>query len=364
MTLTKDAPLNFKTQPYRQAKSGETFRVVAHRPQEKRVYLFAKDQRGQDIAVWVAEDVVSTAIPHPPASKTWKPDIAILIGRPHFASRLKPLPEVAAEAEGLAAVGVERGSAVVAEEPRKVTDALMQALAGASASGRGKDIAALLSMIDDLPPDQRLKVQVNGQNLDQIREAMMAAIYFGDVQTTREIFDKTMESLAKNPILPASSISSTAEAMTIRERVKVARSLREEGCCLAAGIQLLPFNRKMLSDVIDPEYWKSVGASDLMTAALRQEEGRAFSHVWRNICTLNEALDHKVINKLMDDHLSFLPVEQRRKFASLFSARITSKKGAWLNGGRIFTDIKDPEMAVDLAFLLVSERYAEFLPKP
>ena len=57
--LTRDTPLLFLDKPTRQGMAGETFQVLAYQPEQKKVFLAAKDPAGKQIAVSVAEDLVS-----------------------------------------------------------------------------------------------------------------------------------------------------------------------------------------------------------------------------------------------------------------------------------------------------------------
>ena len=57
--LTRDTPLLFLDKPLRQGTTGETFKVLAYQPEQKKVFLAAKDPAGKEIAVSVAEESVS-----------------------------------------------------------------------------------------------------------------------------------------------------------------------------------------------------------------------------------------------------------------------------------------------------------------
>lgn len=57
--LTRDTPLLFLDKPLRQGTAGEAFKVLAYRPEQKKVFLAIKDPAGKEIAVSVAEESVS-----------------------------------------------------------------------------------------------------------------------------------------------------------------------------------------------------------------------------------------------------------------------------------------------------------------
>lgn len=57
--LTQDAPLHFKQTAVRVARKGERFTVLVDRPAEHRVYVSGRDERGQEIALSIAEEAVA-----------------------------------------------------------------------------------------------------------------------------------------------------------------------------------------------------------------------------------------------------------------------------------------------------------------
>src|SRR4051794_36669196 len=56
--LTRDEALLFRDQKFREAKAGETFNVLAVRPEQKKVFVAAKDHQGKDIALSVDESAL------------------------------------------------------------------------------------------------------------------------------------------------------------------------------------------------------------------------------------------------------------------------------------------------------------------
>ncbi len=61
--LTCNVDLMFRDQPFRSGKEGETFDVLAYRPDSGRVYLSAKDGNGQTIAVSIPQDAAALVPP-------------------------------------------------------------------------------------------------------------------------------------------------------------------------------------------------------------------------------------------------------------------------------------------------------------
>ena len=59
--LTRDEPLYFRDQIFRQAKSGETFSVLAHRADAKKVFVRGTDKGGKQIALSISETAVAAA---------------------------------------------------------------------------------------------------------------------------------------------------------------------------------------------------------------------------------------------------------------------------------------------------------------
>lgn len=354
VVLLKDSTLYFNSTPGRPGKAGEAFNVAAFRPTEKRVYLLAKDQSGRDIALWVPQDAVKVM---PPAGK---PTLATFIGRSELEPR-QPIPDVHEQAVALEVVGVDNDSATISENPKKVEEALMQTLAGASGSYNGREVAALLEMIDALPAEQRKQVRVNGVDLDQTSAKLKKALYEGDTEVIRDVLTKTVAGLGNNPILSTASVRTNANSMTPRAQVAFAKRLRKEGCCVAEALQLLPLNRKMLSDVIEPSFWRTAGALDLVNAVQQHDGGKSFADLWRNICTFENGANSEAMKKLGETHLGFLNAQQRSKFCALVTSRFANMKGTWLNNAKVLTDIKDAELAVEMALLIVSEDYKRHL---
>ena len=57
--LTREEPLLFHDQVFRAGKEGESFSVLAYHPEQKKVFVLAKDKDGKDVALSVAEDAIT-----------------------------------------------------------------------------------------------------------------------------------------------------------------------------------------------------------------------------------------------------------------------------------------------------------------
>jgi len=70
--LMQDAPLHFRQTTVRVARKGERFTVLIDRPAEHRVYVSGRDERGQEIALSIAEEAVAP-VQQPLAPREVKP---------------------------------------------------------------------------------------------------------------------------------------------------------------------------------------------------------------------------------------------------------------------------------------------------
>ncbi|MEI7819910.1 MAG: hypothetical protein WCK55_03260 [Verrucomicrobiota bacterium] len=59
ITLTRDEPLLFREQVFRQGRKGEKFTVLPHRPDTQKIFVSAKDKAGKQIALSVPEEAVA-----------------------------------------------------------------------------------------------------------------------------------------------------------------------------------------------------------------------------------------------------------------------------------------------------------------
>ena len=103
--LTQDAPLVFNgTTAVRVGKKGERFKVIVDRPQEHRVYVSARDPRGQEIALSIAENAVVAvqSLPEVPTPKTVIP--AVLAQRFGATARTKAMAAAGGKAASEKAV--------------------------------------------------------------------------------------------------------------------------------------------------------------------------------------------------------------------------------------------------------------------
>ena len=83
VSLKKDGPLLFLDKPLRQGMVGETFKVLAYQPAQKKVFLATKDPAGKEIAVSVTEDSVGLV----PADKTKvQADVLAAVSRQQYTS--------------------------------------------------------------------------------------------------------------------------------------------------------------------------------------------------------------------------------------------------------------------------------------
>jgi hypothetical protein len=101
--LTRDTPLLFVDKPFRQGTDGETFRVLAYKPDQKKVYLAGKDATGRQIALSVSEDAVSLV---PPDKAKVQADVLSAVEHQQFASA-KNILDQALRASPTAPAGLE-----------------------------------------------------------------------------------------------------------------------------------------------------------------------------------------------------------------------------------------------------------------